>query len=195
MTKEKYNSLASYQKEAYDKWNKGNKRGLIAGWILEAIVTVIVLNLSITYVTKNGESLSVIEVFQDIFFGALIGGIFPGAVHLSFLFKKVKLGLFIFNIIVYLLIVALIFYGGWIFLVIDTVLFIIRKPLIYIWEDKLVLTKADQDEWARSSIARFQTTSTASTADKLNELTQMLNSGLITQEEFDAKKAEIMSRM
>lgn len=77
MTKEQYNLLADYQKEMYDKCNKGNKGALIAGWI----------------------------------FGAIAASSAP------------------------------------------------------------------------------------STADQLSELNQMLNSGLITQEELDAKKAEIMSRL
>lgn len=106
MTKEQYNSLAPYQKEAYDKWNKGNRPGLFAGWI---------------------------------------------------------------------------------FLIIDTILFIMKKPLIYRWEDKRVLAKAETQTGAFIAAP--------SAADKLNELNKMLNSGAITQEEFDEKKAELLESM
>ena len=199
MTKEQYNSLAPYQKDVYDKWNKGNKRGLVAGWIFGAILTIVSLIFMISGAISSGDFGGfggiVSGVLAAVMIGVMFGGIFPGLVHLGFLFKKIKLDtaillillIGVFILMVYAIILAVIMYTGWIFLIIDTILFIMKKPLIYRWEDKRVLAKAAEQA------VPFQTAPSA--ADQLNELNQMLNNGLITQEEFDAKKAEIMSGM
>lgn len=199
MTKEQYNSLAPYQKEVYDKWNKGNKGALIAGWIFGAIIAVITLIFMISTTVSSGEGFGFVDliggILSAVIIGIMLGGIFPGLAHLGFLFKKIKLDtailliilIGVFILMVYAIILAIVMYTGWIFLIIDTILFIMKKPLIYRWEDKRVLAKAEMQ--ARAYITA------PSTTDQLNELNQMLNSGLITQEEFDAKKAEIMSRI
>lgn len=199
MTKEQYNSLAPFQKEEYDKWNKGNRRALFAGWIFGAVLTVASLILMISGAISSGGVGGFGDIVSGILaalmIGVMFGGIFPGLAHLGFLFKLIKLDtailliilIGIFLLMVYAIILAIIMYTGWIFLIIDTILFIMKKPLIYRWEDKRVLAKA-----AAQGVP-FQ--AAPSTSDQLNELNQMLNSGLITQEEFDAKKAEIMSRM
>lgn len=199
MTKEQYNLLAPYQKEVYDKWNKGNRRGLFAGWIFGAVLTVISLVLMISGAASSGGITGfgdiIVGIFSAVMIGIMFGGIFPGLVHLGFLFKKIKLDtaillillIGIFILMVYAVILAIVMYTGWIFLIIDTILFIMKKPLIYRWEDKRVLAKAETRTGAYITAP--------SAADQLNELNRMLNSGLITQEEFDAKRAEIMSRL
>lgn len=88
---------------------------------------------------------------------------------------------------------VIILYTGRIFFIIDTILFIMKKPLIYRWEDKRVLAKALEQAVLYQDAVPSKTA--PSTADQLTELNQMLSSGLITQEEFDAKKAEILERM
>ncbi len=188
MTKQQYNSLAPYQKEAYDKWNKGNRRALFVAW---AIMAGLAIGLFIVGITQ-ADPLGGIGVGLGI--GWVFGGLFPGLAHLGFIFKKIKLNtaillwivLGIFILMMYAIILMVVWYGGMVCLIVDTILFILKRPLIYRWEDKRVLAKA-----AETAPAQY----TPSAADQLNELNQMLNSGLITQEEFDAKKAEIMSRM
>lgn len=199
MTKEQYNSLAGYQKEMYDKCNKGNKGALIAGWVLGALVTLAALIFAISGAISSGDAGGfggvVTGILSAVMIGVMLGGIFPGIAHLGFLFKKIKLDtaillillIGVFILMVYAIILAIIMYTGWIFLIIDTILFIMKKPLIYRWEDKRILAKAETQTGAYITAP--------STADQLNELNEMLNNGLITQEEFDAKKAEIMSRL
>lgn len=202
MTKEQYNSLGGYQKEMYDKCNKGNKGALIAGWIFGAIIAIIVLIAEISAAISSrdvgGFGGVIAGILMPIIIGATLGGIFPGFAHLGFLFKKIKLDtaillillIGIFILMVYAIIFSFIMYSGWVFLIIDTVLFIRKKPLIYGWEDSRVLAKAET-----KAGAYIAASSAPSAADQLNELDQLLNSGLITQEEFDAKKSEIMSRL
>ncbi len=188
MTKEQYNSLAPYQRGVYDKWNKANRMGLFVAWGITAVMIVVFFIVGIT----QADPLGGIGVGFGI--GVMIGGLIPGFSHLGFLFKKIKLSsaillmilIGVFILMLYAIIFAVVWCGGMLCLLVDSILFILKKPLIYPWEDKRVLAKA-----AETAPAQF----TPSSADQLNELTQMLNSGLITQEEFDAKKAEIMSRM
>lgn len=202
MTKEQYSSLAPYQKEVYDKWNKSNRMALFAGWILGAIVAIVFLGTMTSGMSSgSGFSDMVSVIFSAVLMGVVIGGFLPGVAHLGFLFKKIKLDtalllIIVFGILVlfvYLFILVIIMYTGWIFFIIDTILFILKKPLIYRWEDKRVLAKALEQAGLYQDAAPSQTAS--STADQLTELNQMLSSGLITQEEFDAKKAEILARM
>lgn len=189
MTKEQYNSLAPYQKEMYDKCNKGNKGALFVAWGIAAVLFVVLFIKGITI----GDPLGGVGAGLGI--GILIGGLFPGIAHLGFLFKKIGfhgaillwivLGIFI--LMIYAILLMVIWYAGAIFFIIDTILFLMKKPLIYRWEDKRVLAKAETEAGAYMP--------SPSAADQLNELNQMLTDGLITQEEFDAKKVEIMSRL
>lgn len=189
MTKEQYNSLSSFQKEVYDKCNRGNKGALFAAWGIAAILFVILFIKGISI----GDPLGGIGVGLAI--GVLVGGLLPGIAHLGFLFKKIGLGntillwilLGIFILMLYAIILMVIWYAGSICFIVDTILFIMKKPLIYRWEDKRILAKA------AAAAPVYQGAPSAS--EQLNELNQMLNSGTIKQEEFEAKKAEIMARM
>lgn len=189
MTKEQYNLLAPYQREMYDKRNRVNKSVLFVGWGITAIFFVIFFIKGIS----TGEPLEGISVGMAL--GAIIAGLLSGIAHLGFIFKKIGFGntillwiaLGIFILMLYAFILMVIWYAGIVCFVVDTILFIMKKPLIYRWEDKRILAKAETQAGA------FMTAPSA--ADQLQELNRMLNSGVITQEEFNAKKAEIISRM
>lgn len=145
MTKEQYNSLAPYQKEMYDKCNRGNKGALFAAWGIAAILFVVLFIKGISI----GDPLGGIGTGLAI--GILMGGLLPGIAHLGFLFKKIGLGntillwilLGIFILMLYAIILMVIWYAGAVLFIIDTILFIMKKPLIYRWEDKRVLAKAE----------------------------------------------------
>lgn len=188
MTKEQYNLLAPYQKEAYDKKNKRNKRLLIVGWIVGAVTAILV-------VVNFGVFKDIKDIFEALLgclvIGLYVGGIFPGLAHFGFLLKKIKfdsailLGIFI--IMLYSALFSAAVFTGWICLIIDTILFIMKKPLIYRWEDKRVLAKAE--------VPVGMVVSDPSAADKLHELKNMLDSGLITEAEFDRKKDELLNNL
>lgn len=195
MTKEQYNLLAPYQKEAYDKKNKRNKRLLIVGWIVGAVTAIlVVVNFGVFKDIKDIK-----DIFEALLgclvIGLYVGGIFPGLAHFGFLLKKIKfdsaillailLGIFI--IMLYSALFSVAVFTGWICLIIDTILFIMEEPLIYRWEDKRVLAKAE--------VPVGMVVSDPSAADKLHELKNMLDSGLITEAEFDRKKDELLNNL
>ncbi len=146
MTKQQYNSLAPYQRETYDKWNKANKMGLFVAWGITAASIVIFFIVGITQADPIGG----IGVGFGI--GVMIGGLIPGFSHLGFLFKKIKLTsailliilIGVFIVMLYGIIFLVVWLGGMLCLLVDSVLFIIKKPLIYPWEDKRVLAKAEK---------------------------------------------------
>lgn len=145
MTKEQYNSLAPYQKEMYDKCNRGNKGALIAGWAVGAVTLVIMLIIGISIGDPIGG------IGTGLAIGVMFGGLFPGIAHLGFLFKKIGFGgaillwivLGIFILMLYAVILMVVWYAGIVCFIVDTILFILKKPLIYRWEDKRILAKAD----------------------------------------------------
>ena len=102
---------------------------MFIGWILTVALFI--------YVLKSGEQGLQNILFAPIFGGGFIHGIF----HAEFLFKKAfkKLGVII-GFFVSGVIFIISAYAGFIFLIVDTVLFIIKKPLIYPFEDKYFLT-------------------------------------------------------
>ena len=189
MTKEQYNLLAPYQKAVYDKKNKRNKRLLIVGWIVGAVTAILVV-VNFGTVKDIFESLLV-----GLVMGLYVGGIFSGLAHFGFLLKKIKfdsaillailLGIFI--IMLYSVLFSVAVFTGWICLIIDTILFIMKKPLIYRWEDKRVLAKSE------TTMGMFVTDPSA--ADRLQELKNMLDSGLITEAEFNSKKEELLRNL
>lgn len=102
---------------------------MFIGWILTVALFI--------YVLKSGEQGLQNILFAPIFGGGFIHGIF----HAEFMFKKAfkKLGIII-GFFVSGVIFIISAYAGFIFLIVDTVLFIIKKPLIYPFEDKYFLT-------------------------------------------------------
>ncbi len=146
MTKQQYNSLAPYQRETYDKWNKANRMGLFVAWGITAAMIVVFFIVGIT----QADPLGGIGVGFGI--GVMIGGLIPGFAHLGFLFKKIKLTnailliilIGVFIVMLYAIIFTIVWLGGMLCLLVDSVLFILKKPLIYPWEDKRVLDKAEK---------------------------------------------------
>lgn len=152
MTKEQYNSLELNQKEVYDKCNRANKLALFFSWGLAVVVGIGFFIAALPGATKDGFNF--LEIFSGFFemllFGVFIAGIVPGIVHFGFIFKKIGFGntlllwiiLGIFILMLYAIILMFIWCAGAVCFIIDTILFIIKKPLIYRWEDKRILAKA-----------------------------------------------------
>lgn len=102
---------------------------LFIGWLLSAVLFI--------YALTTGEQGAANILFAPLFGGGFIHGIF----HAEFLYKKAFKGLgLIVGFFVSVFIFMLAAYSGFIFLIIDTILFIKKKPLIYSFEDKHFLT-------------------------------------------------------
>lgn len=146
MTKEQYNSLAPYQRETYDKCNNANKLGLFVAWGITAAMIIVFFIVGITQSDPLGG------IGAGFGIGVMIGGLIPGFAHLGFLFKKIKLTsailliilIGVFIVMLYAIIFLVVWCGGMLCLLVDSILFIVKKPLIYPWEDKRVLAKAEQ---------------------------------------------------
>lgn len=129
--------------------------------------------------------------------GFMLGAAIHGIVHSEFLLKNIMKALKKYSIIglfiglgLCCMLICLFSYIGGIFLVVDTVLFILKKPLIYPFENKSFLkSKAVQEELYQQNLDNSYV---AGSIQKLNE---MMKQGLITEEEFNSKKAELLERI
>lgn len=125
MKKSEVKNLPKAIRKRYNLTNGVRTVTMFIGWILSALLFI--------YALKSGEKGFANVVFAPVFGGGFIHGLF----HAEFLFKKAfkNLGLIIgfFASGVVFLVSA---YSGFIFLIVDTVLFILKKPLIYPFEDK-----------------------------------------------------------
>ena len=132
MKKSELNNLPKSIRKKYNLTNGVRTVTMIIGWILSVILFI--------YALGSGQKGAANILFAPIFGGGFIHGIF----HAEFLFKTAfkKLGLIV-GFFVSCLIFMISAYAGFIFLIADTVLFILKKPLIYPFEDKHFLTVED----------------------------------------------------
>lgn len=181
-------------KSAQDAFNKISKRRkviMFIGWAATAVMLVIVLIESIS----SGK-----DFIGNIIAGFMIGGYISGFDHVGFLFKKtVKNGLIliillgIWYIVIFSLIAMLALAVGWVFLIIDTVRFFTKKCPVYNSEINRIFNSDEVK--AEIAAQAYSDLNTLSTGEKLRELKEMMDNGLITEAEFNAKKAELMNKM
>ncbi len=194
MKKEKFEMLMPEVKQAFTKECKGRKIALIAGWIMA-------IAAEIAFAIWSRDTKYAAESFGAIlwdFFNSLqcFGGIICGMYHLRFLFKK-TLHWGIFNLVIHTILLGVIWCIGTFLVIIDTVLLIIRKPLVYPFEEKRVIGEIREKlgVFENPFISLDAQANHAAAMNKIEELKAMHDKGLITQEEFEAKKAELMSRI
>lgn len=181
--------------KSYNLTNKIRKIAMFIGFVITALALVdINVNHGISFI-----NLFVAPVFA--------GGLIPGIVHGGYYYKKVFLGMLKFPIIFYIgivfgvvvagLILVAFAYGGFIFLIIDTIRFIQKKPLIYSFEHKHFLesNKAQEEMQAAAYNNYLDAVNSDNVMNKMQDLKQMLDQGVITSEEFEIKKAELLDRM
>lgn len=127
-----YEELPRLEQEVYDKRNKRRRIFLFIEWAVAAAAFVFGFILSFSE-DKNPLS----GILVGLFSGLLFGGVISGLEHLGFLFKKaVKHGILliiilgIYYLMVFGAICMLAYLSGWVFLIIDSIKFIIKKPLV-----------------------------------------------------------------
>lgn len=138
MKKTEVKNLPKSIRKKYNLTNGVRTVTLFLGWIIAAVLFI--------YSLGSGH-----KGFANIFFAPLFGGGFiHGLFHAEFVFKNAfkKLGLVI-GFFLSGLIFTIAAYSGFIFIIIDTVLFILKKPLIYPFEDKHFLVVEDIAELIR----------------------------------------------
>jgi hypothetical protein len=135
------------------------------------------------------------------------GGVVSGWIHGGFLLKNILKKAFssifipfwIGGIVVAGVLVMILAYGGFIFLGIDTVRFIKKKPLIYSFEhSQLIQSEKAQMEILQDALSTptVQIKDDSEVAmENLEKLNGMHEKGLITDEEFETKKAQLLQRI
>ncbi len=181
----KYEDLTPAMKKAYDKENKLRKIWLIIGLIVGVLFGVIIVNIS-------QETVDPTDIVVGVVFAWMMSAIIVGAAHQRRWFSNIKknMPLIPFGLIAMyftLIPAGMLGYG---LVPIDIVRLIIRKPLIFNSEIPNIVDTEEVAEEAYMQAAREQ-----SVTAKLNELKQMLDNGLISKEDFENKKAEILNNM
>lgn len=85
---------------------------------------------------------------------------------------------------------------GFIFTIIDTVLFILKKPLIYHFEYKhfVELDSVQQIIQNLNAEAEIQENDKNNAIGNLQKLKEMLDNGLISEAEYEQKKSEVLNK-
>ena len=86
---------------------------------------------------------------------------------------------------------------GFIFLIADTVFFFIKKPLIYPFEHKCFLDskKAQEEIQAAAYSEMMRRANSENNMEKIRKLKEMMEQGVITEEEFNRKKTELLDKI
>ena len=186
---------------------KVNKRRMIAtaaGWIITLVIAVPLFFGSLfSGIKSGGEFVGV--VIASGYLGFVIGSIVAGIVHIETIYGKIKALLFIpiagWIIWIFIVYFAAVFYGM-VVMIANVIRFVLKKPLFFAFEvDEFIRKEAEQNldaavtEAAYNSVMGQQNVQNNNSAESLAKLKEMLDNGLITENEYDVKKAEILSRM
>lgn len=180
----KYEDLTPAMKKAYDKENRLRKKWLIIGLIVGVLFGVIIVNM------QGNFDFSGIVV--GVVFAWMMSAIIVGAAHQHRWFSNIRHSMPLIPLGLIVMYFTLIPAGmlGYGLVPIDIVRFIIRKPLIFNSEIPKIVDTEEVAQEAYIEAARQQSVSA-----KLDELKQMLDKGLISKEDFEKKKAEILRNM
>lgn len=180
----KYEDLTPAMQKAYDKENKLRKKWLIIGLIVGVLFGVIIVNMQGT--------VDFTTVTVGVVFAWMMSAIIVGTAHQRRWFSNIRHSMPLIPLGLIVMYFTLIPAGmlGYGLVPIDIVRFIIRKPLIFNSEiPKIVDTEeVAQEAYMKAAIEQSVTA-------KLNELKQMLDNGLISKDDFEKKKAEILNNM
>ena len=190
-----YEEMPRAAQLAYDKTNKKRKTALFLNIPCMIILFIMGFNVG----AEEGFSFG---LGMGMLFCLAYGCAPSGLVHSEFTLKSKTLWAFgIFALIPALLLFACAVCFGGIFAVVDLVKLLMKKPLISKSEHKYFMeTPEAQAEMAAMAFQTAQMNTAAQNMsygasdvkEELKELKEMLDSGLISQEEFDSKKAELL---
>ena len=185
----KYEQMPPSAQKSYDMTNKVR----VVSMFIAAALTVF---LSIRGIIKG----SGVDIFTF-----MLGGVIHYFIHAEFLLKKLMNSLGILGILAFLIISVFGMYTGWIFMIVDFILFLMKKPCIYPFENEsFLLSKKAQEEIDAINLqatanayaqAVREINGTDNIKDSLEQLKEMLDNGLITESEYEAKKAELLERL
>ena len=116
-----------------------------------------------------------------------------GNIHCEFVYKGCFKKLFIFGFFPAGIVFMFASLLGWIFWIIDLILFILKKPLIYPFENKYFMTDEALREIGEQRAKMY--TETPMAMNNLQHLKELLDQGAITEEEYNQKKEELLKKI
>lgn len=187
--------LTPTMRKAYDKENSLRKKALLISSIA-GLVWGIVMMIAIPNTMNFFERIMVALAF---WYSA--GSIVMGIVHkrrwfinINYIIPIIPFGW----IVMYFTLIPVIFIG-FVILPLDVILFFMKKPLV---RNSEIMKICNTDEVAAEALGHAaaeayldSVNNNKTSTDKLNELKQMLDNGLITEEEFNKKKSELLDRI
>lgn len=185
-----YEDMPQSAQKAYKLTNTIRKIAMFIGWV--AFVGWLVAGFLSMIINKD------ITFGELLFLCYLYPGVLAGLVHCEFGFKGAFQKFSVLGIFALPFVVIYAIFAGGIYLIVDTILFILKKPLIYPFEMKyFIATKDARAEMTVNALSGMGNVSSGSDTAKndLQNLKEMLDQGLITQEEFNNKKKELLERI
>lgn len=187
---------------AYARKNKLRGITMRICWALTPVLFVIFCIMSLVNKTFSED------IEFDLEVALTLGCGLQGLMHIGFFYKRairavygkivelgILIGLFVLIPLVGVLIVVPAFgiMFGFVYEIVDTVLFLRKKPLVYQRELKhFIETKQAQAEIEAALTAEANSETVMANLQKLKEMAEQ---GVITEEEFNQKKAEMMARI
>lgn len=186
-----YDELPECAKDYYKKLNKTRTTMLFISWGL--------CGLFLLFLFSKGDFMHKLSISFTMVY---LWSAFPlGASHLNFFFRKMTgsanlIGKLI-GFFVYLAILAFGEFYFFFILLIDTVLFVLKKPLVYPFEHKSIvqLPKIQEQIYADILNNMSMEAEKEDIKEKIMSLKSMYDEKLITEEEYNRKKQELIERM
>ncbi|MCM1507387.1 MAG: SHOCT domain-containing protein [Ruminococcus flavefaciens] len=191
-----YEMLPESAQKAYDQTNKIRKGSMFIAIILSVIFLIVDLVSS-----KNQGFMN--TLFFSFLGGCCIHGLIHSAVLLKSLFTKFLKSLLKIYFPPLMLISAIMLCVGFTFamfigapcMIADLIMYLKKKPLVYSCElGSFLKLKAVQEEIQAMEMQNMRY-SQDDVQTKITKLKQMFDDGLITENEYNQKKAELLSNI
>lgn len=183
----KFEELPPSAQAAFKRRNILRRASLFAAWIIFAVLFTV-------FIMADGIK----NIFMDAYGAMIFGAILVGTVHGEFIFRK-TIHYFPFYVAFVLILIELMCLAviGFFLIILDTVLVIMKKPLVYPFENTLFLESAnaqyEMQQQACDDIINALNSDDALT--KIQKLKEMMEQGVISEEEFNAKKTELLKEV
>lgn len=187
-----YEEMTPAMQKAYRSTNTARK---VILFICLAISLIVFFASFGEFVGKYG--------FLEAFTGSLaptyaLGGMVCGLVHCEFLFRTLfrKVPLILALPVCLFLYIAGSF-AGFPLMILDLILFIRKKPLVYPFEHEyfLMLKPVQEEIEAAAYQEAAEAAHSENAAEKLSTLNRLREQGAITEDEYNAKKAELLEQI
>ncbi len=182
------------------KMNRNRRIGIVAATVLGLLFSIMVMIPMFQIVDADEETSAATNILLiiEIPLGLLIaGGCFYSFFSHGLQTLKKAYGLlmrspvWILHLMFFLFPFVLVYiyyaFAGWIYYIIDLIRFFTKKPLVYEKEAQAIIQKTEQNT-NYDEQQRF----TQDTMENIKKLKEMLDSGIITEDEFNKKKSELL---